>query len=164
MLLPSPVLGFLRSKQQKEDKKRKSKSKSDGSGNDNSSIETNKDNSLEDSPGGNSNSEPKVDEEGYIIRPQTAAESGKEADRFYSSSEDDSDSDDGSRPGGKPIQFVIKPMPNNGGPSIAELQKTVQGISISPSLQHFVSCVCVMTPLLYSPYYEAFASPSARLS
>lgn len=127
----------MRSKQQKEEKKRnKSKSKSDGSGNDNSSIETNKDNSLEDSPGGNS--EPKVDDEGYIIRPQAPFENAKDGDGFYSSSDEDSDSDD-NRPGGKPIQFVIKPMPSNGGPSIDVLQKTVQGISISPSLQILVS-------------------------
>lgn len=83
-----------------------------------------------------STNEVKVDEEGFVIRdPSTYESLNKKEDKFYSDSDSDSDQE-GNR---KPIKVVIKPI--NGSStnnfrsgSIAELQRTVQGLSISPSI------------------------------
>lgn len=120
-------------------KRPKPKTKSEGSGNDNSSVDS-KDNSLSGSKENNSTGEVRVDDEGYIIRPETTHDHKKNGDvsNFYSSSDDDSDGDEIGI--GKPIHVVIKPLNNgynSGGttPAIEELTKTVQRLSISPSLQ-----------------------------
>ncbi|XP_015792917.1 F-BAR domain only protein 2 [Tetranychus urticae] len=76
----------------------------------------------------------RVDEEGYIIRNDVPSRKDED-DHFYSSSDDDSEDEKQE----KRFKFEIKPANlTNGGPSVAELQKTVKGLSISPSLQQGV--------------------------
>ncbi|XP_053209245.1 F-BAR domain only protein 2-like [Panonychus citri] len=74
-----------------------------------------------------------VDEEGYIIRNDVGNNRKEEDDHFYSSSDDDSEDEKQ----GKRFKFEIKPIQlTNGGPSVAELRKTVKRLSISPSISH----------------------------
>lgn len=121
-------LGFLKSKREKRrDKRRKKKNEVIANKEDNISIEA-KDNSSTEP----SQTEPHVDEEGYIIR-ATGSDKKSDIDNFYSSSDCDSDENE------KKFHFEIKPVLNNGGASVAELRETVKSLSISPSLQQTVS-------------------------
>ena len=113
----SPVLGIFRGNQ-KPSKKDKQNGKTDGS-------DVNKE----------SGTEARVDEEGYVIRePSTYESLNKKEEKFYTDSDSDSDGEENK----KPIKVVIKPIngpsSNNRYGSIAELQQTVRGLTISPSI------------------------------
>ena len=133
----SSVLGIFRGNQ-KPSKKDKQNGKTDGSdGNKESGTEV-----------------ARVDEEGYVIRePSTYESLNKKEEKFYTDSDSDSDGEENK----KPIKVVIKPIngpsSNNRYGSIAELQQTVRGLTISPSItsavrSHFLSLSTFILSLL----------------
>ncbi|RWS26264.1 F-BAR domain only protein 2-like protein, partial [Leptotrombidium deliense] len=116
---PSVSTGFLNSKKEKKKEKgKKSKTESVSSEDDNSSNDQ-------------VNNGPRIDDEGYIIRETSTTNTNKnDIDSFYSDSDSDSDDEQVRK-----FHIEIKPIHNNCGPSVAQLQETVKSLSISP-LQH----------------------------
>lgn len=132
---PSKREGFLRSRRDKA-KQKKAKKKKDAS--DNSSNKEEK-SDLEEKEETNKNQplpeiekeQPQLDEDGYVIRQNTAAPAWtNDKSSFYSSS--DSDSDDERE---RKIHVEIKPLNNGTAPmsaSVDELRATVENLYLSP--------------------------------
>ena len=79
---------------------------------------------------------PKIDDEGYIIRPKSSSVRTKTIDNFYSSSDSDSEEEKEQK-----IRIQIKPL-TNGAPrcaSVDELIASVGTLSLYPVTQNTVS-------------------------
>ncbi|KAK4871783.1 hypothetical protein RN001_015907 [Aquatica leii] len=131
---PSKREGFLRSRRDKakQKKAKKKKETSDNSSNkeEKSDLEEKEETSKNQTLTETEQEEPQVDEDGYVIRQNSAPTWTNDKSSFYSSS--DSDSDDERE---RKIHVEIKPLNNGTAPmsaSVDELRATVENLYLSP--------------------------------
>lgn len=130
---------FMSKREKIKDKKKKKKSDNTSTSKDDElNTETEESNGITLASNGPNNDTPLVDEEGYIIRPQTGLHPGHKNNsdnHFYSSSDSDSDEEKERK-----IRIKINPL-TNGAPisaSVDELIASAGTLSLSPIVHNSV--------------------------